>query len=154
MTSELEHCLAILHALEISEVQYWLSGGGDSGTAEIQPVLYAGGHEGPLPMVTIGITDAGAVVSLDERLEILAGDVPEGDWVNNEGGRGTVTFHPQETDPDCQVDCDMTYGEDGDFEDEDFEDEEEDFLDFDEAEPPNAIAVDDSALQPAEGDGQ
>ena len=31
--SDLAHCLAILKALEVSEVKYCLSGGGDSGTA-------------------------------------------------------------------------------------------------------------------------
>ena len=48
MTSELEHCLAILKALQIAEVSYCLSGGGDSGTVEINHVLYADGRHGPL----------------------------------------------------------------------------------------------------------
>jgi hypothetical protein len=32
--NELEHCLAILKVLQIAEVSYCLSGGGDSGTVE------------------------------------------------------------------------------------------------------------------------
>ena len=112
MTSELEHCLAILKALQIDEVSYCLSGGGDSGTVEINHVLYADGRHGPLPTVTIDITDAGGIVSLDERLENIVYELPDGDWINNEGGYGNVVLRPQETDPDCQVECDMTYGED------------------------------------------
>jgi hypothetical protein len=162
MTSPLEDCLAILKALQIAEVSYCLNGSGDEGTAELDRVLYAGG-EGPFPAVTIGITDAGDTVNLEDRLLDLVYELPEGDWINNEGGHGTVILRPQEADPDCQVECNMTYGEDGE-EEADFEDDE-DFLDsgdreFPEAEgenpdPANAIAVDDSALQPQKpGDRQ
>ena len=123
MNSDLEYCLAILKALQIAEVSYCLSGGGDSGTVEINHVLYADGTCGPMPTVTVGITDVGGTVSLDERIEAIVYDLPDFDWINNEGGHGTVTLHPQETDPDWQVECDMTYGEDG--EEPDFEDDEE-----------------------------
>ena len=154
MTSELEHCLAILKALQIAEVSYCLSGGGDSGTVEINHVLYADGRYGPMPAVTIDITDAGGTISFDERLENIVYDLPDGDWINNEGGYGNVVLHPQETDPDCRVECDMTYGEDS--EQTDFEDDEEPASDFDDPDPgpPGEIAVDDSALQPAKGAGQ
>ena len=123
MMSDLEHCLAILKALQIVEVSYCLSGGGDSGTVELDHVLYADGNSGPLPTVTLGITDAGGIVCLDERLETIVYDLPDFDWINNEGGHGTVILRPQETDPDCQVECDMTYGEDSD--EPDFEDDDE-----------------------------
>ena len=154
MTSELEHCLAILKALQIAEVSYGLSGGGDSGTVEINHVLYADGSYGPLPTVTLGVNDAGGTISLDERLENIVYELPDFDWINNEGGYGNVVLRPQETDSDCQVECDMTYGDDS--EEPDFEDDEEPASDFDDPDPglPGEIAVDDSALQPAKGDEQ
>jgi hypothetical protein len=157
MTSELEHCLAILKALQIAEVSYCLSGGGDSGTVEINHVLYADGRYGPLPIVTIDITDVGGIVCLDERLETIVYDLPDFDWINNEGGYGTVVLRPQETDPDYQVECDMTYGEDNDESDFEDEDEEKLLADFNDADPATAdapIAIDDSALQPAKGADQ
>ena len=153
MMSNLEYCLAILNALQIAEVSYGLSGGGDEGTVELNHVLYADGHYGQMPTVTVGITDDGGTVSLDERLEAIVYDLPDGDWINNEGGNGIVTLRPQETDPDDQVECDMTYGEDS--EEPDFEDDEESIADFSDAEPVTAdepIAIDDSALKPAKGD--
>lgn len=153
--SELDHCLAILKALQIADVSYCLSGGGDSGTAELNHVLYADGRHGPLPAVTIDITDSGDVVSLDQRLDDLVGNIPDGDWINNEGGYGTVVLLPQEEDPDGRVQCDMTYGEDSD--EPDFEDEhgEPDFKDAPDPAPDEPVAIDDSALQPAKrGDTQ
>jgi hypothetical protein len=148
----LEHCLAILKALGITEVSYCLSGGGDSGTAELQHVVALDGSQRPLPAVTVGFTDVGGIVCLDERLDDLVANIPDGDWCNNEDGYGTVILRPQETDPDLQVRCDMTYGEDSD--ERDFEDEEElaasDFGDSDQAD--NSLAVDDSTLHPNKGD--
>jgi hypothetical protein len=156
MTSNLEHCLAILKALQIAEVSYCLSGGGDSGTAELTHVLYADGQQGRMPPVTVGITDSGNVICLDERLETIVYDLPDGDWINNEGGYGSVTLRPQETAPDCRVECDMTYGEDSD--EPDFEDDEE--FDTDDLNDAGAttndepITIDDSALQAPKGDRQ
>jgi hypothetical protein len=154
MTGDLEHCLAILKALQIGEVSYCLSGGGDSGTAELEHVVYLDGHHGPLPTVTLGVTDAGGIVCLDERLESLIGDVPDGDWINNEGGYGHVMLRPQESEPDLRVECDMTYGEeDGDP---DFADDEEflasDFNESDADADSTALTVDEGALQPVKGD--
>jgi hypothetical protein len=149
--SDLEHCLAVLKALQISEIRYCLSGGGDSGTAELEHVLYRDGHYGPLPAVTIGITDVGGIVCLDERLEHFVADIPDGDWVNNEGGYGHVALRPQESDEDLRVECDMTYGE----EDSDPDFEDDDCTDFNDAEPGttgDTITVDDSTLQLAKGD--
>jgi hypothetical protein len=152
--SDLAHCLAILKALEVSEVRYCLSGGGDSGTTELEEVIYLDRHHGSLPSVTVGITSCGGIVCLDERLETIVADIPDGDWCNNEGGYGHVTLRPQESDEDLQFECDMTYGEESD--DPDFEDDGE-FLasDFNESYPDtagDALAVDDSNLQPAKGD--
>jgi hypothetical protein len=152
--SDLEHCLAILKMLKISEVRYCLSGGGDSGTTELEYVLYCDGRNGPLPTVTLGITDAGGIVCLDECLDRIVADIPDGDWCNNEGGYGHVTLRPQESDEDLQVECDMTYGEESDGPD--FEDDAEfiasDFKNIDPDTAGETIAVDDSALQSAKGD--
>ncbi len=159
MNSDLEYCLAILKALQIAEVSYCLSGGGDSGTVEINHVLYSDGHDGPLPVVTVGITDVGSTINLDERLETIIYDLPDGDWINNEGGHGTVILRPQEAYSEDQVECDMTYADDSDepdFEDEDFESDDE-FLApglNDAGATDGPIAIDDSALQPATGDNQ
>ena len=156
MMHNLEHCLEILKALHVVEVMYCLSGGGDFGTADLDHVLYADDKPGPLPTVTLAVTDAGGIVCLDERLETIIYGLPDGDWINNEGGHGTVILRPQETDPDCRVECDMTYGDDSgdsDFEDED-EFETSDFRDTEPAAPDQPIAVDYTALQPSNGDRQ
>jgi hypothetical protein len=152
--SDLAQCRAILKALQISEVKYCLSGGGDSGTAELEHVRYCDGRQGPLPSATLGITDCGGILCLDERLENIVADLPDGDWCNNEGGYGHVVLRPQESDEDLQVECDMTYGEDSD--ESDFEDDEES-SDFKESDPDTSdgtIIVDDSSLQPTKGDRQ
>jgi hypothetical protein len=152
--SDLAHCLAILKALGVSEVRYCLSGGGDSGTTELEQVLYLDGRHGLLPPVTVAVSNCGGIVCLDERLEGLVSDVPDGDWVNNEGGYGHVVLRPQESDPDLQVECDMTYGEEGG--DPDFEDDEDcGASDFNETDPDTSgepIAVDDSTLHPTKGE--
>jgi hypothetical protein len=149
---DLDHCLAILKALGIDELTYCLSGGGDSGTAEMQSIVDRDGNERSLPSITIGFTDIGRTFRLDERLDDLVANIPDGDWCNNEGGYGTVILRPQETDPDLQVLCDMTYGEDS--HDRDFDDQEDfatpDFAETDAAE--HALSVDDSSLQPNNGD--
>jgi hypothetical protein len=103
MMSNLEHCLEILKALHVVEVMYCLSGGGDTGTVDFDHALYADGTSGPVPALTLAVTDVGGIVRLDKRLEALIYDLPEGDWINNEGGHGTVILRPQETDPDGRV---------------------------------------------------
>jgi hypothetical protein len=154
--SDLAQCLAILKALQVSEITYRLSGGGDSGTTELEQVVYLDGHHGTLPSVTVGITDCGGILCLDERLDDIVANLPDGDWCNNEGGYGQVVLRPQENDDDLQVGCDMTYGEQSD--DRDFNDDEElPASDFNNSNPDTSdgtIAVDDSTLQPAKGDGQ
>ena len=149
---ELDDCLKILAALQVSEIVYHLSGGGDSGATELTSVVFADGREGQLPIVTIGITDHGKTIRLDERLDDLIYALPEGDWINNEGGHGTVTFRPLEPDEDLRVECDMTYGDDNDepdFDDDDIVTPGKDQPRFDPADA--AVAVDDSALQPPKG---
>src|SRR6516225_1015884 len=140
--ANLVHCLDILRALGIAEVNYCLSGGGDSGTAELQHIVDRDGKKRPLPAITIGFTDSGDTVRLDEPLDDLVANIPDGDWCNNEGGYGTVILHPQESDPDLQVECTMTYGDDSD--DPDFEDEEEFAVpDFEDPDPAgDALTID------------
>ena len=151
--SDLSHCLAVLKALGISEVAYNLSGGGDEGTCELDSVVYLDGRTThALPSLSIGITEFGQVETLDERLDGIVADIPDGDWVNNEGGDGTVVLHPQETDEDLQVGCDTTYGEESD--DDDFDDDEFAAAGIDEEYPDPAtttVTIDDSALHSTEG---
>ena len=75
-------CLAILKALGVSEIQYSLSGGGDSGTTTLESVRYVDGRVGALPTVTIGLNRFGPIL-LDERLDQIVADLPAGDWCNN-----------------------------------------------------------------------
>ena len=95
--SELDYCLAILKALGITKVEYILSGGGDEGSADFDRLTDRNGQQhNTLPSITIGITDHGSVISLDERLVDVVAQIPEGDWCNNEGGHGTVILRPQD----------------------------------------------------------
>jgi hypothetical protein len=151
--SDLSHCLAVLKALGISEVVYNLSGGGDEGTCEIDSVVHLDGRTTQaLPALAIGITRFGQVATLDELLDDFVADIPDGDWVNNEGGHGTVVLHPQETDEDLRVECDMTYGDESDAED--FDDDEFTAAGIDEDEPyptSTTLTIDDTALNTPEG---
>ena len=153
MKPDLAHCLAILKALGIGEAVYSLSGGGDQGTCNLDCVTYLDNcTEHALPRITIGIDDLGQVSMLDELLENIVADIPDGDWVNNEGGHGTVILLPQETDEYLQVDCNMTYcdeSDEGDFDDDEFTG---DRIDDEEADPVLAtLTIDDSALQLPKG---
>ena len=125
----LDSCLAILRALGITELGYHLSGGGDQGTAELETTRGRDGEAITLPDVTIRFDDFGNVHTLAELVDPIVENIPDGDWINNEGGSGTVTLYPFEEDP---VECCMEYGTYYDDEDEaDFEDEE----DFDDSGP-------------------
>ncbi|EPR21218.1 hypothetical protein L905_06870 [Agrobacterium sp. TS43] len=121
----------LLAALGIVEVTYRLSGGGDSGECDLEQVVYADGRRGAvLPSIPIGFSDDGTILLLDRVLEDIAENAPEGDWVNNEGGRGTVSFFPTETEVDARLVCDMTYGDEDDEDSDDFTDF------FDDIDPP------------------
>lgn len=115
---------AILRALAITEIEYSLSGGGDSGESTLERVSYeADGVRTSLPDIPIFVTDTGQVWHLPDLLESIVVDAPEGDWVNNEGGYGTVYVRPFEEDDDLAIECDMTFREDGDYGDDDDDDE-------------------------------
>lgn len=115
--------IALLAALGIVEVTYMLSGGGDSGECELERVVYGNGRrEIALPSIPIGFSNDGTILLLGDVLENIAEEEPDGDWVNNEGGHGTVSFYPMEPGASSRIVCDMSYGDDGEEEDEDFDD--------------------------------
>ncbi|MFC3721987.1 hypothetical protein [Neoaquamicrobium sediminum] len=121
---------AILRALDIIEIEYTLNGSGDSGETDLERVQYRGGRPetSTLPDIPIFITDGGAILSLPNLLHRIVADAPDGDWVNNEGGYGTVYVRPFEDEGDPFVECNMTYREDGDYGDgdgDDYDDEDE-----------------------------
>lgn len=119
---------AILRALAITELEYSLSGGGDSGETMLERVSYRDAPDSTdLPDIPIFITDVGQLRHLPELLDGIVADAPDGDWVNNEGGSGTVYVRPFEDDETLAIECDMTYRDDGDYGD----DDEEDFVDED-----------------------
>lgn len=117
---------AILRALQITEIEYSLSGGGNSGETTLERVTYRDdplAHD--LPDIPIFIGDRGEIRHLPELLEDIVADSPEGDWVNNEGGYGTVYVRPFEDEEELTIDCVMSYREDGDYGD----DDEDEFVD-------------------------
>jgi hypothetical protein len=148
----LDHCLAILKVIGVSEIQYTLDGEGDSGTTNLDTVHYLNGSSaGLLPPLTIGLGDNGGLHTLADLLDELVAELPDGDWVNNEGGYGTVILRPHETDADLRVECDMTYREyNDDFEDDDFAPKPP--VDFDEAGEEEApLVIDDGPPHPGRG---
>lgn len=128
---------AILRTLQITKIEYSLNGGGDSGETTLERVTYRNdplAHD--LPDIPIFIGDRGEIRHLSELLENLVADAPEGDWVNNEGGYGTVYVRPFEDEEDLTIDCDMSYREDGDYGDDGDDQFVDDELVDDEAMPP------------------
>lgn len=123
-----DRVFALLAALGVDEIIYSLNGSGDSGDSDLDGVRYADGRDATgLPAIAIGFHADGQPRMLAAYLDDLASDEPDGDWVNNEGGYGTVTFRPRADEPCERVECDMTYREEGDYGDDedpdDFEDE-------------------------------
>ncbi len=147
--ASLDQCLAVLKARGVDEVRYYLSGGGDLGATELESVIYRDGSAGPLPDVSLAFTDVGGVVALDERLDDVVYEIPDGDWINNEGGHGRITLRPQEADPQERVECDVAYGDDD--EERDFDDDDDfESTEFDGAEDESTggtITIDDASLQ-------
>jgi len=134
--------MSLLRTLGIEEIEYSLSGGGDSGETTLERVAYRDGrtvHE--LPNIPVGISATGQVVTIDHLLDGIAGDLPEGDWVNNEGGYGAVFIRPFEDDEDLRFECDMTFREEGDYGDDDVFVDEDEFDDEDDSDddPPPAV---------------
>jgi hypothetical protein len=149
--SDLDFCLNVLRVLDIEEVTYRLDGGGDSGTVYLEAVMYRDGREvSTLPKITIGITCGGYTITLADWLLDLIYDIPDGDWINNEGGRGNVRLRPFEADG--QVLCAITYGEEG-TDEPDFDDDECPDTGFDDRGPElGTIMIDDVVLQSEQGE--
>jgi hypothetical protein len=129
--TQLDYSRALLKACGISEVHYELDGSGDSGAASLASVNYHSGlTRDELPAISIGLTESGDIISLADLLYDVVYDLPDGDWINNEGGYGTITFAAPQLGADLEVECDMTYrdGEDydDDYNDDDFQDDEQD----------------------------
>lgn len=121
---------ALLRALGIAAVTYSLDGGGDSGETSLEDVAYVDRRtEAVLPPVAIGFRQDGRPRTLDEYLGDLAADLPEGDWVNNEGGYGTVSIQPFASFSEDRFTCDMTYRDGYDEDEPDDDDEEQPFED-------------------------
>lgn len=115
---------AILRALQITEIEYSLSGGGDSGETTLERVTYRNDPlANDLPDIPIFIGDRGEIRHLAELLENIVADAPEGDWVNNEGGYGSVYVRPFEDEEELTIDCVMSYREDGDDDEDEFVDD-------------------------------
>lgn len=127
LESREDQIMALLGALGIEEIEFSLNGSGDSGDATLEHVRYADGHEeSRIPDIAIGFHPRGEAYTLESYLENLASDLPEGDWVNNEGGYGEVFIRPT-ADEDERFECNMTFRdeyEDEDEFDEDLEDAE------------------------------
>lgn len=103
---------ALLRALKIRRFEYGLSGGGDSGETTLERVIYMSGavaHD--LPNIPVTVTNTGSVIKLPDLLERIVSDAPEGDWINNEGGHGTVTVLPFEEEDGLSIECDMTFND-------------------------------------------
>lgn len=118
--------LACLRALEFEEATVSLDGSGDSGDAVFDHgVTRSGETVYELPCLTVDIVaDTGG--TMRDLICEAAAEVPDGNWWDNEGGYGTVTFRPFEEHPYCAVSCDVTYrGDDPGDEESDFEDEED-----------------------------
>lgn len=112
---------AILRALKITEIEYSLDGGGDSGETTLERVVRRDGETTTtLPDVPIIFSDGGQILYLPYLLERIVADAPDGDWVNNEGGYGTVYVRPFDEDGGLGIECDMSYREyDDDADDDD-----------------------------------
>lgn len=113
MTANMELALQVLATMGVAEVSLSLDGGGDSGDCEIDIVRYADGrvvHE--LPPIAIGFNN-GSVLELPDVVVYAASEAPDGDWVNNEGGKGTVTLLPLAPCSDERVQCEMEYHAEG-----------------------------------------
>jgi hypothetical protein len=123
--------LACLEALDIEELTVSLDGSGDSGDAVLDCALTRAGETVvALPRITIAVTPSGEAITLEELAVNVAAELPEGNWVDNEGGYGIVTYRPFEDDPGSRVDVDMTYRDEYEGDDDpDFEDEPEDYED-------------------------
>lgn len=105
-----EFMVKTLRVLGIQRIVFTLDGGGDSGNVDITEIDWANEKVEKvdlklLPSPTPGFSLASYMI------EVVA-DMPDGDWVNNEGGYGTITFMPfASKDIEECVEIDMSYHE-------------------------------------------
>src|SRR5260370_38003508 len=94
----LDHCLAILKVIGVSEIQYALDGEGDSGTTTLDTVHFLDGPSPRLlPPLTIGLADYGGLLTLAGLLDELVAELSPCEWVNNESGYGAAIPPPHAT---------------------------------------------------------
>lgn len=123
--------ISLLQALEIELIVFDLNGGGDDGEVHLEEIRCRDGSAlEEIPALPIAITTYGAIATLDSFLSDAAADAPDGDWVNNEGGYGTITIFPFAPDPGDWLTCEMTFREYGDEDDEREEDWDETLDEF------------------------
>ena len=106
----IDQAIDMLAAIGIVRVAYRLDGGGDEGSVYLEEVAYADGRvEEKLPPVPLGFTNSGEVLTVGDLLESHAQDAPDFDWINNDGGAGSVTYHANAEDSDSgeRVDVDV-----------------------------------------------
>lgn len=117
----IEQVLDLMASLGIVKVVCELNGSGDSGEADLGEIEYAPGREEVrLEDIPAGLHGSGKPETLASYLMDYAAELPEGDWVNNEGGQGQVVFLPMEPEGERIVE-DMEYndGYDDDYDDDD-----------------------------------
>jgi hypothetical protein len=117
-----EDVILLLAALGIEEIRFSLNGGGDNGDAEVDAIEWLASYPDGSPVHPVPLGQIPHVEgSLESVLLNSVGEWPDFDWVNNEGGFGTITVRPFEQD--MPVDIDMNYNEEseGDFDEEDEE---------------------------------
>jgi len=139
----IDQVLDVMKGLGIQEVRFTLSGGGDEGDCYLDEIVMVdGGEMKELPAVPVTFTANGSPVTLDSYLESHASEAPDGNWCDNEGGSGTVTYLPF-AEQDERIEIDMNWGGDDDYdEDEDLDDvdlaHDEDDEDDDQEDPETA----------------
>jgi hypothetical protein len=117
---EQDEVVTILRALGVESLTFTLDGGGDSGDCDIESMEWRERHEDGRPVVKV---DLARIPHLNGNLESelcnAASEWPEMDWVNNEGGCGSITVEPFSEDPNDRVCISMDYNEEseGDLDD-------------------------------------
>lgn len=149
----IDSVLAILASMGIVEVEFCLSGSGDSGDCYVERIVHQDGSEiDKLPDLPITFGPSGNATMLDDFLNQHASEYPDGNWCDGEGGQGTVTYKPMESDPEERIQCEMSYGDEDDYDGDD-DDDDEDLTDIDliadddDDDDEDAIAID--PIEPA-----
>lgn len=129
-----EEALSLLVALGVEEVHFSLSGGGDDGTIELEGLSWKDRHPDGSPVVPVDLEKIPYFQgNLMDALSDGAAEWPDGDWCNNEGGRGSIIIRPFAEDEEERLMIDMTYGDEEADDDEFGEDLEVDGEDDEEA---------------------